>query len=301
MRVLIAGSSGFIGSALTTELRGAGHEVRTLVRRQPGNVGGDTEYAWDPPRGALSSEALDGVDAVVNLCGAPLTGRWSEARKQQLRDSRIVPTEVLAEAVAEHGVPSLINASAVGYYGDTGDTLVDESAGAGSGFLAELCADWEQATRQAQRAGARVVRLRTGIVLGSDGGLLRVLKPLFSLALGGRLGAGEQYMPWISLTDQIAAIRYAVEHAEVSGPANLSAPNPVTNAEFTRALGRAVHRPAPWVVPSFALRMALSEAADEMALVSQRAVPAALRSAGFSFTHTELDAALVDELAGSRG
>jgi uncharacterized protein len=284
MRVLVAGSRGLIGAPLVTALRNAGHEVRRLVR-------GTGEYSWEPPAGRIDGRAVDAVDAVINLCGAPMGQRWSAARKQMILDSRIESTEVLAEAVAEHGIPVLVNASAVGYYGDTGDRVVDESAPSGQGFLARLCVAWEAATEPAARAGARVVNLRTGLVLG-QGGLLGPLKPLFQLGLGGRLGSGTQYMPWISLHDEVSAIRFVLERETVSGPVNLCAPKPATNAEFTRALGRAVHRPAPWRVPELALRFALGEAADEMALVSQRVAPAVLEKAEFAFTHTTLDSAL---------
>ncbi|MQA59964.1 MAG: TIGR01777 family protein [Actinophytocola sp.] len=291
MRIVVAGASGFIGSALVPELRTAGHDVRKLVRRAPIS---DGEYRWDPPAGIIADGALDGVDAVVNLCGSSLNGRWSDARKQAIRDSRIEPTEVLAEAVVRQGIASLCNASGVGYYGNTGDIAVDETAGEGAGFLAELCADWEQATKPAREAGARVAVMRTGLVLSGGGGLLKVLKPLFRAALGGKLGEGRQYMPWISLPDEVSAIRFVIEHPEISGPVNLCSPNPVTNAELTRALSRAVERPAPWFVPKSALRLVLGDAADEMALTSQRTLPGVLTGAGFGFRHTDLDAALAD-------
>ncbi|QWF83157.1 TIGR01777 family oxidoreductase [Amycolatopsis sp. CA-230715] len=290
MRVLVAGSSGLIGTALLGRLREAGHEVRRLVRGQAKNA---DEHRWNPPAGTIGDGALDGVDAVVNLCGAPLLpGRWSGARKQVLLDSRVEPTEVLAEAVAERGIGVLVNASAVGYYGDAGPSPVDETAAPGRGFLAEMCQAWEAATIPAKTGGARVVNLRTGLVLSGKGGLLGPLKPLFSLALGGRLGDGRQYMPWISLDDETAAIHFALEHEELSGPANLTGPAPVTNAEFTRALGRAVHRPAPWWVPGIALKTVLGQAGEEMALYGQHAVPAALERAGFAHAHRDLGSAL---------
>jgi uncharacterized protein len=288
MRVVIAGSSGLIGTALVAELRRAGHTVTRLVRRQPS---GADERRWDPPAGSIEPDALAGADAVVNLCGADLTGRrWTEERKQVLKDSRHTPTEVLAGAVAEHGVATLVNASAVGFYGDTGDTEVDETTPAGSGFLAALCLDWERATAAA--APARVVLLRTGPVLSGHGGLLARLRPLFSLYAGGRLGDGRQYLPWVSLTDEIAAIRFALEHDTLAGPVNVTGPVPVTNAEFTRTLAAALHRPAPWTVPGFALRLAFGELADEGILAGQRAVPRALRRAGFQFGHESLRDAL---------
>ncbi|WP_216217551.1 TIGR01777 family oxidoreductase [Amycolatopsis aidingensis] len=290
MRVLIAGSSGLIGSTLTARLREAGHEVRRLVRRDAQR---QDEYRWDPPAGSIAEGAFAGVDAVANFCGAPLLpGRWSAARKQVLTDSRLEPTEVLAEAVAEHDVPVLVNASAVGYYGNGGEAELDESAPPGSGFLAELCAGWEAAASPAAKAGARVVSVRTGLVLSGKGGLLTPLKPLFGLALGGRLGDGRQFMPWISSTDEAAAVQFALERDALSGPVNLCSPNPVRNAEFTKALGRALHRPAPWWVPGAALKVALGQAGEEMALYGQRAVPRALEAAGFEFTYTDLDEAL---------
>lgn len=290
MRVVVAGSSGLIGGALVARLRAAGHDVRRLVRRRPRDA---DEREWNPPAGRIEPGAFDGVDAVVNLCGASLArGRWSASRKQVLTDSRVEPTEVLAEAVAETGVPVLVNASGIHYYGDTGDREVDESAPTGSGFLATLCAAWEAATEPASRAGARVVLLRTAPVLSRHGGLLGQLTPLFRLGLGGRLGDGRQYMPWIGLADHVDVIRYAVEHHDLAGPVNAASPHPVTNAEFTRALARVLHRPAPWVVPAAALRAALGEAADDMVLTGPRAVPRALTRAGFRFTHPDLDDAL---------
>lgn len=290
MRVLIAGASGLIGTSLTTRLRESGHEVVRLVRREEKT---DDERRWDPPAGEIADGALDGVDAVVNLAGAPLLpGRWSAARKQVLLDSRVEPTEVLAEAVAEHGIPVLVNASAVGYYGDPGPSTVEESSPAGRGFLAELCTAWEGATEAAATAGARVVRVRTGLVLARKGGLLDVLRPLFRVGLGGKLGNGKQYMPWISLDDEVGAIVFALENESLSGPVNLSGPQPATNAAFTKALGRAVHRPTLWQVPGFAMKLALGQAAEEMALFGQRALPRALEEAGYQFRHPTLEGAL---------
>ncbi|EME61427.1 TIGR01777 family oxidoreductase [Amycolatopsis decaplanina] len=290
MRVLIAGASGLIGTSLTKRLRGSGHEVVRLVRREERS---SDERRWDPPAGEIADGALDGVDGVVNLAGAPLLpGRWSAARKQVLLDSRVEPTEVLAEAVAEHGIPVLVNASAVGYYGDPGPSLVDETSPAGRGFLAELCTAWEGATETAATAGARVVRIRTGLVLAREGGLLDVLRPLFRLGLGGKLGDGKQYMPWISLDDEVGAIVFALENESLSGAVNLSGPQPATNAAFTKALGHAVHRPAIWQVPGFAMKIALGQAAEEMALFGQRAIPRALEEAGYAFRHPTLEDAL---------
>ena len=289
MRVAVAGSTGLIGSALVPALRAGGHEVVRLVRHSPAAA---DERGWDPPAGRLDDGALDGVDAVVNLCGAGIGDRrWSHARKQVLLDSRVEPTEVLATAVAERGVPVLLNASAVGFYGDTGDREVDESAPPGDGFLAGLCQQWEAAAQRARDAGARVVHLRTGHVLAPHGGLLGRLRPLFRLMLGGRLGTGTQYMPWIHVDDHTAATRFVLEHEAIAGPVNVTAPAAVTNAELTHALGRSLGRPAPWVVPRIALKLAIGELTDEL-LASQRVVPKVLRDNGFTYRHARLDNAL---------
>nr|WP_090277763.1 TIGR01777 family oxidoreductase [Mycolicibacterium komanii]CRL72703.1 nucleoside-diphosphate sugar epimerase [Mycolicibacterium komanii] len=288
--IAIAGSSGLIGTALVYALRATDRRVLRIVRRAPSNA---DEVFWNPDTGEFDPATLAGVDAVVNLCGVNVgEKRWSGAFKQSLRDSRIGPTEVLATAVAEAGVPVLVNASAVGYYGDTGPRITDETAPAGDGFLANLCVDWEAATWPARQDGARVVLVRSGLVLAQAGGMLGRLKPLFSLGLGARLGNGRQYMPWISLEDEIRALLFAISHDELSGPVNLTGPAPVTNAEFTTAVGRAVNRPTPLMVPGFALRAALGEFADEGLLGGQRAIPAALERAGFVFHHNTIGEAL---------
>jgi uncharacterized protein (TIGR01777 family) len=288
--VAIAGSSGLIGSALVSALRASDHRVLRIVRRAPSTA---DELHWNPDSGEFDPAGLAGIDAVVNLCGVSVGGsRWSGAFKQSLRDSRITPTEVLSAAVAEAGVPTLVNASAVGFYGDTKDLTVDETATAGTGFLPRLCIDWEAATVPAEAAGTRVVLVRTGLVLSPSGGMLSRLKPLFSFGLGARLGNGRQYMPWISLEDEVRALLFATFHDELSGPVNLTGPTPVTNAEFTAALGRALNRPTPLPMPAFVLRAALGEFADEGLLIGQRAIPAALERAGFGFHHDTIGEAL---------
>jgi uncharacterized protein (TIGR01777 family) len=292
MRVMIAGSSGLIGTSLVPHLRHSGHEVLRLVRRAPR---APDERGWDPPAGRLQDGALDGVDAVVNLCGVGLDRPWSGARKQAIRDSRVEPTEVLAAAVAAHRVPTLLNASGVNYYGDTGDREVDETAPPGRGFLAEVCQDWEAATAAAQ-ATSRVVLPRTGPVLSPSGGLLGRLRPLFRLMLGGRLGSGQQYLSWISLDDEVGAIAFLLEHPEVSGPVNLVGPKPVTNQQFTEALARALGRPAPFAVPAGVLTALLGEAAEEMLLGGPRAIPAVLLRRGYRFDHHTIDEALAAAL-----
>jgi uncharacterized protein (TIGR01777 family) len=289
MRVVVSGSSGFVGTALCSELRRAGHEVVRLVRREPAAAG---ERAWDPATGWLDAGALDGADAVVNLCGAGIgTKRWSGAYKQLIRDSRIEPTDVLARAGAERGVPVLVNGSATGYYGQTGAVVVDERAPAGSDFLAEVCRDWEAATRPASDAGVRVVLLRTGVVLGASGGLLGRLLPVFRRGLGGRLGSGRQYLSWVSMADQLGAIQLALESDRMRGPVNVTSPAPVTNAVFTRELAAVLRRPAPWVVPRSLLRLVLGEFAEDV-LGSQRVVPRMLPEHGYRFVYPSLRSAL---------
>jgi hypothetical protein len=289
MRVMIAGASGLIGTSLIPHLRQNGHEVLRLVRREPH---APDERGWDPPAGRVQDGAMEGVDAIVNLCGVGIADRrWSGARKQAIKDSRVEPTEVLAASAAAHDIPTLINASGINYYGPTGDRQVDETAPVGTGFLAEVCRDWEAATAAAQ-GSSRVVLLRTGAVMSPSGGMLGKLRPLFKMMVGGRIGDGRQYLPWISLDDEIGAITFALEHTELRGPVNFVAPEQVTNAEFTRALGRAVHRPTPFPVPAPALRALLGEMADEMVLTGPRAVPGVLTTAGYPFRHPTLADAL---------
>lgn len=290
LTVAVAGSSGLIGSALVSALRADNQHVLRLVRRAPAGAG---ELRWDPEAGDIDADALAGVDAVVNLCGISLADRrWSGAFKQNLRDSRITPTEVLSAAVAAAGVPLLINASAVGYYGDSGSRTIDESAPNGRGFLAQLTQDWENATTSARLAGARVVLARTGQVVARSGGVVAGLRPLFWLGLGSRLGNGRQYMSWISLRDEVRALLFALTEPSISGPVNLTGPAPVTNAEFTAALGRALNRPAALLLPGLLARAALGELAEEAMLSGQRAIPAALEQAGFTFQHNTIGEAL---------
>lgn len=297
--IAIAGSSGLIGSALVSALRAADNRVIRIVRRAPSN--GD-ELHWNPESAEFDPAGLEGVDAVVNMCGVGVGDkRWSGAFKQSLRDSRIAPTEVISAAVVDAGVPVLINASAVGYYGDTRGVVVDETAPPGTGFLARLCVDWEAATAVAEDAGVRVVLPRTGLVLSPGGGVLGRLRPLFAFGLGGRLGGGRQYMPWISLEDEVRGLLFAINNDDLAGPVNFTGPAPVTNAEFTTALGRALNRPTPWLVPGFALRTLLGEFADEGLLGGQRAIPAALERAGFVFHHNTIGEALAYATASAQG
>lgn len=292
MRIAVSGASGLIGSALVPALRRDGHTVVRLVRR---DSHGDDEVRWDPAAHRLDPTALSGVDAVVNLSGAGIGDRrWTSAYRRTLEGSRIDSTATLAEAVAraEPRPGALLSASAIGWYGDTGDRTVDEHSPSGEGFLAGLCRRWEEATRPASQAGVRVVHLRTGLVLAAGGGTLGRLVPLFRLGLGGRLGSGRQYWSWISLADEIRAIVHLLGDEAVAGPVNLTGPEPVTNAEFTRVLARVLRRPAMVPVPAFALRLAVGEFADEGVLIGQRALPRVLQERGFTFTHPTVEAAL---------
>jgi uncharacterized protein len=291
MRVLLAGGSGLIGTALSRSLISSGHVVRLLVRREPQQK---TEVRWNPEAGVIAPAVLSGVDAVICLSGAGIGDhRWTEEYKRTLVESRRQSVGTLATALAAtpSGVRTFITASAVGYYGDTGEEVVDEFSPPGRGFLADLCVGWERAAAPAAEAGIRSVQLRTGLVLSPDGGLLGRLRPLVALGLGGRLGTGRQYQPWISMTDEIAAIRFALDDAGVSGPVNLTGPNPVTNSELVATLARLLHRPAVLPVPGFALKVVLGEFASDV-LGGQRAVPTKLGAAGFSFAHETLEAAL---------
>jgi uncharacterized protein len=291
MRVVIAGSSGLIGTSLVASMRAAGHEVLRLVRRK---AAAPDERSWDPYAGRIDSGTFDGVDAVVNLCGAGIGDkRWDDARKQVLHDSRIVPAEVLSAAVVEHGVPVLVSSSGAHFYGDTGSRLADEDAPGGHTFMSRLTQDWEAATSVAQKAGVRVVLMRTAVVISPSGGVFGRLKPVFQFFLGGKLGTGEQFFPWVSLDDVVSAYRFVVEHDEINGPVNVAGPTPVTNAEFTKAVGSALHRPTPWAVPAFALKTLLGgEMAQELLLSGPGLTPKVLESHGFHFMHSALPSAL---------
>ncbi len=286
MRIAITGASGLIGSALASSLRNDGHEVLEFVRRaarQP------HEISWNPATGAVDTSALHGIDAVVHLAGAGVGDRrWNAAYKRTILESRVLGTQTIARAVAQAGVPVLISGSAMGYYGDTGATAVDESAPRGAGFLAEVVEAWEAAAAPAIESGVRVAFIRTGLVMTPRGGALSKMLPLFKLGLGGRLGTGRQYWSTISLRDEVAAIKFLIEH-DVRGPFNLVAPASATNAEFTRSLAAALRRPALLPVPAIALKLVLGEFSSEV-LGSQRVIPTRLLEAGFKFKDASLDA-----------
>lgn len=281
--VAITGASGLIGSALTGALEAAGRRTLRLVRRPPRS---SNEVGWDPAADSLDRAALSGVDAVVHLAGENLaSGRWTPERKRRLHDSRVLGTRLIAEAIAASApAPAvLVSASAVGYYGDRGDTVVTEDDGVGAGFLARLAEAWEQATRPAADRGVRTVLLRFGVVLTPSGGMLQRVLPVFRLGLGGTLGAGCQWMSWITLRDLLRVVETALGDGRYAGPMNCVSPNPVTNAEFTQALGRALRRPTLLAVPPVVLELVFGQMAREALLSSTRAHPARLLAAGFEF------------------
>jgi len=290
-RIAVAGASGLIGSALVRSLAADGHEVVRLVRRAPQ---GPDEVRWEPEAGRVDTAGLAGCDAVVNLAGAGVgSRRWTDAYKTRIRRSRVLGTTALAEAVASLDEPPrvFVNGSAMGYYGETGDRIVDEDSPAGEGFLPELCVEWEGATAPAQEAGVRTVFTRTGLVVGRGGGAWGRLFPLFKAGLGGRMGDGRQYWSFISLHDEVAAIRYLLETDGLSGPFNLTAPEPLTNREITEAMGRVLHRPTLFAVPAPVLRAALGEMAGDV-LGSARVRPTRLLESGFTFAFPEIDGAI---------
>jgi uncharacterized protein len=295
MKVVITGSHGLIGTALGTALESGGHDVVRLTR-------GGGPMSWDPSRGQLDVAALAGVDAAVNLAGAGIGDkRWTPSRKEEIARSRTASTDLLCRGLAAlNPKPSvLVSGSAVGIYGDRGDEILDEDSPIGSGSLVDIAREWEEATAPASQAGIRVARIRTGIVLSRSGGALKRQLPLFRLGLGGRLGSGRQYVSWITLEDEVGAIIHALTNASLAGPVNLTAPNPVTNADFTRALALALGRPAVLSVPSFALGVALGqEMTEEMLLASARVMPDRLQASGFQFKHPDLPEALSSVLAG---
>jgi uncharacterized protein len=286
MRIAATGATGFIGRRLVESLRAAGHEVRVLSRK-PG------PYQWDPLGGPPSKAALEGVDAVVHLAGEPVAQRWTPPAKRLIRESRVLGTRHLVQAFSSLSKPPavLVAASAVGYYGSRGEEVLTEDAPPGAGFLPETCVEWEQASESAAGLGVRVVRLRIGVVLGRGGGALQQMLPPFRMGVGGPLAGGRQWMSWIHLEDLVGLIRFALENPSVAGPLNATAPTPVRNAEFTRALAGVLHRPAFFPVPALALKLLFGEM-SEVVLGSQRAVPQAAERAGFDFHFPEAAGAL---------
>ena len=296
LRIAITGASGLIGTSLTSLLRAAGHAAIPLVRRAPAHG----EIGWDPAAGRIDSAALEGLDAVVHLAGESIGDRrWTAAQKRRILESRTQGTGLLAGALARLTRPPavLVSASAIGFYGDRGDERLDERSSAGEGFLPLVTRAWEAATAPAEAAGIRVVRTRFGIVLSADGGALARMLPPFRAGLGGRLGGGDQYMSPVSLDDLVAAVHHCLLRGELRGPVNVTCPEPVTNRVFTRTLGAALHRPAVFAVPRFALRLAMGEMVDELLFASARVEPAALLASGYRFRHPTVESALRHVLA----
>ena len=291
MNVLVTGSSGLIGTALIKKLSAHGHEVTRLVRRTPR----PGEVRWNPDDGSIEKAALGQIDAVVHLAGAGIGDhRWTPEYKQQLIDSRMRGTELVAKTMAEldHKPTVLVSASAIGIYGDRGDEVLDETSTVGTGFLADLCVQWEAATEAAAAAGIRVAHLRTGIVLSEHGGALKKQLPLFKLGLGGRIGSGRPWQSWVSLDDEVGAIMHLLS-SQRSGAFNITAPNPVTQGEFVKELGRALHRPTVLPIPTFGPKLLLGgELVDNLLLSGQRVLPRALLDDGYTFEHPTLAAAL---------
>lgn len=297
MKILISGASGLVGRSLVSSLRADGHEILRLVRREA-EAAAEDAYLWDPQAGSVDPAALD-VDGVIHLAGAPIAeGRWTKARKRAIRESRVQGTETLAKALADGPgrAKVLVCASAIGAYGERGDRVLDEHAGFGNGYLAEVCHAWEKAADAARTAGLRVVHMRLGVVLSPEGGALaRMLLP-FKMGVGGVLGSGDQWMSWISLDDAVEGFRAGLLDDSLKGPVNLVAPEPVTNREFTKALGRALKRPTVLPMPALAAKLAFGEVADALLLCSTRVVPAELLQSGFRFQHGTVDEALGAQL-----
>ena len=294
MKVLISGSTGLIGSALTPVLTDAGHDVVRLVRSTPKSDG--SEVHWDPESGSIDTDGLEGMDAVVHLAGENIgAGRWTRDRKERILDSRVKGTRLLCESLANLTQPPkvLVSSSAIGYYGDRDEETLTEESISGFGFLAEVCVAWELATEPVAETGIRVVHLRTGIVLSLAGGALQKMLPPFKMGVGGVLGNGQQYMSWIALDDAVGAIHHALITESVHGAVNNTAPHPVTNREFTKTLGRVLSRPTLFPIPSFGLRIMFGgEMAEALFLASTRVEPSRLVETGYTFQYPELEGAL---------
>ena len=297
MKVIVTGSTGLVGGALIRSLLADGHEVTRLVRggAQGFRAPGTAAVHWDPERGEIDAASLEGHDGAVHLAGEPIAeGRWDDEKKRRILESRVKGTRLLAEALAGLSAKprALVSASATGFYGDRGDEVLREESASGDDFLSEVCRAWEKASLPASEAGVRVVHLRIGVVLSAEGGAFPKMLTPFKLGVGGKIGGGGQYMSWITLEDLLGVIRRAVEDESLRGPVNAVAPQQVTNAEFTKALGRALGRPTFFAVPAFAARLAFGETADALLLASARVEPARLKEAGFQFKHPEIEGAL---------
>lgn len=297
-RIAVTGAGGFLGQALSEALERSGAKVHRLVRGEPRRA---TDIRWDPDEGTVEPGALEGMDAVIHLAGEPIAQRWTAERKKRIRWSRIQGTATIARTIGGLARPPrvLLSGSAIGIYGsDAGDTIMTEASDPGRDFLSRVAVDWEAAAEPVRAAGVRLVLLRTGIVLGTEGGVLARLLPPFRMGLGGRFGSGRQWMSWIALHDWIAAVRFALATESLAGPVNLVAPTPVTNEEFTRIVAFVLHRPALFPVPALALRAVFAEMAEAVLIGGQRVLPRALEDAGFRFRYATLEPALEAILRG---
>lgn len=293
-RILVSGSSGPIGAALQPSLRAQGFTVTRLVRN---SANSSDRIVWDPTQ-PLAPDLVSGFDAVIHLAGESIVGRWTDAKKRRILESRAQGTGYLAEAAAKASQPPrvFISASAIGFYGNRGNEILREDSLSGEGFAAEICRQWEAATQPAAQAGIRTVQMRIGVVMSADGGALPAMLTPFRLGLGGRLGTGRQWWTWVSVRDVIGAIQHVLNHETLSGPVNTVAPNPVTNAEFTRILASVLNRPAIFPMPAFAVRLVFGEMGEELFLGSQRVEPAKLVATGYQFQHPDLENALKEIL-----
>lgn len=289
MKIIIAGSSGFIGATLCTYLHERGHDVFRLVRSQTKE--GDRSIYWNPHTQEVVRSLLEGYDAVINLCGENITGRWSTEKKKKIRESRVDTSRFLSQKLSElvQKPKVLINASAIGYYGDRGSEILDESSPAGTSFLADVCTEWEAATLPAENAGIRVVKLRIGVVLSTKGGAFSQMLFPFKWGLGGILGQGDQWISWISLDDMIRVIELCLHNETLQGPINLVSPHPVTNHQLTKQLGKALHRPTFFSQPSFIIRTLFGQMGEELLLASTRVEPNKLKATGYCFLHPRLE------------
>jgi hypothetical protein len=297
LTVAVTGATGLVGTRLVHDLVAAGARPRRLVRGTPKSA--HDEIEWSPESGIVRPEAMQGVDAVVHLAGESIaSGRWTAAKKRRIRDSRVVGTTSLARSLAAlpQRPTTLVCASAIGFYGDRGETILDERSEPGTGFLPEVCIEWERACEPARAAGIRVVNVRIGVIVSRQGGALASMLLPFKLGVGGKIGSGRQYMSWVSLDDVVGTILHALGHQEIAGPVNAVAPSPVTNAEFTRAMGATLHRPTVLPLPGFAARLALGQMADDLLLASTRVVPRRLEETGYRFVHPDLRGCLTAEL-----
>ncbi len=291
MRIMVTGASGLVGTQLVSLLKQSGHEVVTLSRQSPSSA---TERQWDFA-GPVPVEILDGIDAIIHLAGENIgEGRWTAAKKQRIRESRVIGTRLLAEAAAATGgaVKAFVCASAIGFYGNRGNEELTEDSAPGSGFLPDVCREWEAATAPAKQAGIRVVNVRLGVVLSAAGGALGKMLLPFKMCVGGIVGSGTQFWSWLTVAEAARIFAYAVQNPDLHGPVNAVAPQPVTNAEFTKALGRVLHRPTIFPLPAFMARLVLGEMADDLILGSTRVVPTRLQAAGYQFQNPEIEAAL---------